>query len=55
MWNVGEQGRSVLGVRLHGEVNSKPPELVLQGGMQVEQKQVEWPLFPVFCKTWGLP
>lgn len=40
-WNVGEQGRSVLGMRLHGEVNNKPPQLVLRGSMQAEQKQVE--------------
>lgn len=40
---------------LHGEVNNEAPELVLRGSMQAGQKQVEWPLFPVFWKTWGLP
>lgn len=48
-WNIGEQGHSVLGMRLHGEVDNEPPELVIWGSMQAEQKQVEWPLLPVFC------
>lgn len=35
-------------MRLHGEVDNESPELVIWGSMQAEQKQVEWPLLPVF-------